>query len=356
MYRERKKARKVEMVMKPILKLISTVSLALALWLPSIPHSAHAEVAATPEEWTKYPLVAHALGGIDGVDYTNSLEAFKQNYDKGQRVFEVDLSLTEDGQLAARHDWQPYLATKFEQNIPADKLDEPLTLKEFKSYKILKQYTPLSFTNIARILEKYPDVYFITDTKETDPAIIQEQFSLIKETANKVDPAILDRIIPEIYSPEMMDTVKGIINFKHVIFSIYMSPMEPDEVIQYVKDHQIHVVAMPAERATRSFMKGLAKVDAVAYVHSLNTVEEVNKYLKMGVHGVYTDFLSYRDLGMDTSAWTGPAGSKNIAASATTAGTHPQIASSPNSTELAVDHKLTAWESLKSILAEIFSI
>ncbi|OXM82807.1 phosphatidylinositol-specific phospholipase C/glycerophosphodiester phosphodiesterase family protein [Paenibacillus rigui] len=346
--------------MNRILKLTISMVLSLALWMPSGSISAFANAAST-EEWTQYPLIAHALGGIDGVVYTNSLEAFQSNYDKGQRVFEVDLSLTEDGLLAARHDWEGYLAAKFEQDIPADRLDKPLTLKEFQSYKILKEYTPLSFTNIARILQKYPDVYFITDTKETDLALVEKQFTLIRDTANRLDPAILDRLIPEIYSPEMMEKVKSIVAFKHVIFSIYMSSMEPDEVVQYVKDNRIHVVAMPSERASKAFMNKLAKADAVAYVHSLNSVEEVTKFLNMGVHGVYTDFLSYRDLGIDTSAWAGPAAAAASTAdgAATAAALHPTIASTAKDTMPSQSASLTkqsAWEALKSFIAEIFSI
>lgn len=346
--------------MNRILKLMITCVFALGAWLPSMTGAAFAASAPT-EEWTKYPLIAHALGGIDGVDYTNSLEAFKTNYDKGQRVFEVDLSLTQDGQLAARHDWEGYLATKFEQNIPADQLNEPLTLKEFKGYKILKDYTPLSFMNVVRILEKYPDVYFITDTKETDPALVQKQFTLIKDTVNKVDPALLDRLIPEIYSPEMMTQVKNLVPFKHVIFSIYMSSMEPNEVAKYVKENQIHVVAMPFERATRSYMKKLSDAGAVVYVHSLNNVDDVNKYLAMGVHGVYTDFLSYKDLGIDTTAWTQPvtvasAAPANPAASNTEAAATPDSSTAVSGNAVAAEPKPSAWEMLKSILSDIFSI
>ncbi|MDF2960201.1 MAG: hypothetical protein K0S39_1936 [Paenibacillus sp.] len=336
--------------------------LSLLAWTILLPVSISNVNAAESPDWTRYPLIAHAMGGIDGVDYTNSLQAYVQNYDKGQRVFEIDLMLTEDGQLAARHDWMGYLAQKFEQDIPENKLDEPLTMSEFKSYKILEKYTPLSFHDVARILNRHPDVYFITDTKETDPELVKKQFTLIRDAANRVNPAILDRLIPEIYSPEMMETVKEIIPFNNVIFSSYLTSMEPDQIVDYVKDNGIRVVAMPVERVTDDFIADLSKAGAVAYVHSVNEAAEVKRLMDVGVHGVYTDFLSYKDLGIDPAPLHAAAGTEagaNGEVQQLAAGNTPLGASaeaSPGGQEVARAPGKNAWETIKSIFTGIFSV
>ncbi|WP_167859592.1 phosphatidylinositol-specific phospholipase C/glycerophosphodiester phosphodiesterase family protein [Paenibacillus cymbidii] len=284
--------------MKPTKTRVALALLAFLLLMPTMPHLAFGATTPTgAPEWTRYPLIAHGLGGLDGVELTNSLEAFETNYDKGQRVFEVDLSLTADGLLAGRHDWMSYLDERFELDVPASEQDQAPTMAEFLGRKILKQYTPISFDDVARLLVEYPDAYIITDTKEEDPQLVARQFTLIRDTIERVDPTIVDRVIPEIYSPEMMETVKAIVPFPNVIFSIYLSSMTPDEVVQYVGSHGIRVVAMPVERATAPFMKALRRKGAVAYVHAVNEVADVNAYMAMGVHGVYTDFLSYADLG-----------------------------------------------------------
>lgn len=272
-----------------------------ALIVPIGVHKAH---AASPTDWTRYPLIAHALGGIDGVHNTNSYESFKTNYEKGQRVFEVDLILTEDNMLAARHDWMGYLADHLKLNLPENRRDVPLTMKEFKKYKILDKYTSISFTDLARIMKGYPDVYFITDTKETDSQLITKQFIQIRDIAKIIDPTILERLIPEIYSPEMMTQVKRIIPFKQVIFSIYMSSMEPNEVVQYVRKNKIPVVAMPIERATDKFVNDLKKQGVVTYVHTVNKVEQFQKLREMGIQGIYTDYLTYKEVGIDSEALT----------------------------------------------------
>ncbi|PZE22093.1 phosphatidylinositol-specific phospholipase C/glycerophosphodiester phosphodiesterase family protein [Paenibacillus xerothermodurans] len=340
--------------MKRILKACFSLVLAAGMLVSAGTTGSAAD--ASPE-WTRYPLIAHALGGIDGVDYTNSRQAFTRNYDKGHRVFEIDLSLTEDGQLVGRHDWMRYLAQKLDQEIPQEKLDEPLTLREFKSYKILDKYTPLSFKDVAQILHEHPDVYFITDTKETDPELVKQQFTIIRDTVEQVDPAILDRLIPEIYTPQMMDTVKGIIPFKNVIFSLYLTEMTPDEIVRYVQNNQIRVVAMPPERAQKQFLQDLNNVGAVNYVHSINEAAEVKRLMDNGVHGVYTDFLSYQDLGIDpTPLYAAAAKAANDSSGNEVqkldAGT-ADAGSSPETQDIATGAPPTVWDRLKGLFAQL---
>lgn len=52
--------------------------------------------------------ITHAGGTLDGEPYTNSLEALRQNYRAGRRIFEIDLSLTADGRIVLAHDWNAY--------------------------------------------------------------------------------------------------------------------------------------------------------------------------------------------------------------------------------------------------------
>lgn len=52
--------------------------------------------------------ITHAGGLLDGVPYTNSLEALNQNYKSGRRIFEIDLALTADGHIVLAHDWDAY--------------------------------------------------------------------------------------------------------------------------------------------------------------------------------------------------------------------------------------------------------
>lgn len=262
----------------------------LALYGCILAFPVHAESAP---DWTEYRMIAHAMGGINGHDYTNSYEAFLVNYEKGHRVFEVDLILTEDGKLAARHDWLAYTADLLQPGLPDDKKGVSLTLRDFKGVPILDKYKALSFKDVVRLMQQYPDIYIVTDTKETDPELVREQFRLIKEGAEAVDPAILDRIIPELYTEEMVETVNGIYPFPNKLYSLYQSADPADEIVGFVREQGIRTVAMPIERAQTmpDLMKGLNGLGVKTYVHSVNSEEEIRSLADLGVYGVYTDFL-----------------------------------------------------------------
>ncbi|OAB37747.1 hypothetical protein PMSD_09330 [Paenibacillus macquariensis subsp. defensor] len=84
--------------------------------------------------FTDYKLISHAMGSIQNQAYTNSYEAFVANYEQGNRVFEVDLLLTEDHQVVARHEWTQSMTKELQQEeeLPVDRQAVPLTHKEFK--------------------------------------------------------------------------------------------------------------------------------------------------------------------------------------------------------------------------------
>lgn len=232
-------------------------------------------------DWTKDPYIAHALGGIDGNSYTNSKEAFVQNYNAGHRVFEVGLRLTKDGKLVAVHD------------LPVNKDGEPMTAKEFKKYKVQGKYTSLTFQDIALFMKKHPDIYLVTDSKETDPALIAQQFSRIVEVANKVDPEVLTRIIPQIYHMEMYDTVMNIYNWDSMIFTLYaLGDFSEREVVDFAYQRGIGVITTHIGKDQSMFFHELYERDIKVYMHTFNTKEEEAALKQRGVWGLYTDFLT----------------------------------------------------------------
>lgn len=252
--------------------------------------------ASERPEWTSFRMIAHAMGGIGGVGYTNSYEAFVVNYEKGHRVFEADLILTGDEKLAARHDWMPYMAEMFGQQLPEDRLGEALDLREFKNAKILDKYKPLSFRDIVKLMQQYPDVYLVTDTKETDSDLVSMQFRYIVETALELDPSVLNRIVPEIYTQDMYATVMDIYPFPNRLYSLYLSDEPAEETLRFVRERQISTVAMPVERARMmpELVAMLRQEGVLVYVHTVNDANELQEMLELGVYGVYTDFLTNR--------------------------------------------------------------
>jgi len=107
-------------------------------------------------------IIAHAGGAIDGITYTNCLEAMDLSYKKGFQLFELDLIKTKDGKFVAAHDWE---AWKRESHYYGS---IPPTEAEFLSYKIKKQYTPMNMDSINKWFANHTNAILVTD-KVNDP-------------------------------------------------------------------------------------------------------------------------------------------------------------------------------------------
>lgn len=238
---------------------------------------------------TKY--IAHAMGEVNGHCHTNSLEAFLTNYKKGFRIFEVNLILTSDQQLAARHDWQPYLAAMFEQNLPNEMNGKPLSLEELKSHKINGNLQPLSFADVVYLLKIFRDAYIITDTKTTEINDVKNQFQIIKNTVSDIEPSVLQRIIPQVYHEEMLSVVREIYPFKNIIYTLYKTNKTPTEVLDMAFRENILFVAMSEAKASKEFIQSLSEVGIDSLVYTLNERKNANSYFENGVTAIYTDRL-----------------------------------------------------------------
>lgn len=236
--------------------------------------------------------IMHAMGEIDGYSYTNSYEAFEHNYSLGHRIFEVDLIMTSDNNLVARHDWTEELLISFEQD---ETIVGEMDYETFKGQPIHNSLTPLGIEDIINIMVEHPDMYIVTDTKETDISMIEAQFTQIYEVANSIDSSVLKRIIPQIYNMEMLDIINCIYDWENPIYTIYQTKQGANEIIDSVKEKNIKVVTMPEYWVTQDFIDQLLANDVYVYVHTINDTELAQQYYRMGIYGMYTDSLRETD-------------------------------------------------------------
>jgi len=240
------------------------------------------------------PQVAHGLGFIDGHYVTNTMEAFEENYKRGFRVFEVDLIMTSDNRLIARHDWTLGHYGWLGQEAPA--VEEPLPFDEVIRLKINGEYNAPSWEQLLEIMQKYPDVYFVTDTKDKDEANVRKSFSYIVETTKEVDPSLLDRIIPQIYDQPMLGYINSYHVFNEVIYTLYHHTNEniptPAELSEWCVQNHVTAVAGLPFRLTEEMQSALNEKNIVMYTHTINNPEEAEAFRTRGI-GVYTDYLYY---------------------------------------------------------------
>lgn len=277
------------------LLLLMGIALLALIWLPESPK-------VEDQGFKAHRMVAHAMGGIEGLTYTNSYDAFKANYEKGFRVFEVDLLLSSEGKLVARHEWGESFTQQLGQQdkLAADRQGAVLTHAEFKAAKIQGVYEPLDWTDVLELMERYPDVYIVTDTKQSTSGEIQRIFTQIVDEARAKNPELLERIVPQIYNRAMWEPVERIYPFNSVIFTLYQTHETDEEVVAFAKDKELAAITMSDIRANAGLIRELNRVGIPSYIHTINDSETMTKFKKMGAYGFYTDFLTEADLAKNT--------------------------------------------------------
>ncbi|MCK8489228.1 glycerophosphodiester phosphodiesterase [Paenibacillus sp. MBLB2552] len=277
-----------------LLLLLGIALLALS-WLPEWPDT-------EKQGFTAHRMVAHAMGGIEGLTYTNSYDAFVANYEKGFRVFEVDLLLSSDGKLVARHEWGEGFTKQLgeQDKLAADRQGAVLTHAEFKAAKIQDIYEPLDWIDVLELMEQYPDAYIVTDTKQSTSEEIQRIFKQIVDEAMTKNPELLERIVPQIYNRAMWEPVERIYPFDSVIFTLYQTHETDEEVVAFAEEKELAAITMSDTRANAGLIQELNRIGVSSYIHTINDPETIAKFKKMGAYGFYTDFLTEADLAKNT--------------------------------------------------------
>ena len=266
---------------------------ALSGWQVPAMLRAGAETVLEQEEGLTetYSLVAHAMGQVDDYTGTNSLEAFQANYAKGYRMFEVDLSLTSDGYVVLRHDWSDGIQTGLDpERVP--------TRAEFLEAPIYGAYTPLAFGDALALLEMYPDIYLVTDTKETDEDTVAAQFTAMVEEAEDLGMVyLLDRVVVQIYTPEMQDVVEEIHHFPRYMLTLYQTTFygEPDQFVRYAeacRERGISDIVIWHFLYDAQLLPAAQRYGLRVWLHTVNDEAQAERYRSEGAWGVYSDRIA----------------------------------------------------------------
>ena len=268
--------------------LILVLALFPAMQVPALAYGGASALIPTPAAYPNAPLVAHAMGQIDDRTGTNSLEAFQANYAKGYRLFECDLAMTSDSRVVLRHDWSAGVQEGVDpEHIP--------TAEEFQQIPIYGQYTSLTFLDLLGLLALYPEVYFILDGKDTDAESVTAQYTAMVEEAEAWGMLhLFDRLIVQLYAPEMQDTVEAVHHFDHYMLTLYQTPFygEADLLAQYAaacEERGIQDIVMWHFLYSADFIPLLEGSGIRVWLHTVNDASQANRYLSEGAWGIYSD-------------------------------------------------------------------
>ena len=284
--------------MKRIILLIE-ILLAACLFTGSVPYgNAKEEIAVnTPEfNWENYNIITHALGGLDGYTYLNSRESFINHYDKGCRFFEVDLSQTSDGVWVCRHNWKEPMG-----QWEGDK-KKVLSAEQFLNTPIYGKYTPMSFEDLLKLLDEYPDAFVTIDSKQYSVRNYQrtlEDYAQYREIAiNAGLEHTLGQIIPELYNSAMYSGTTLVYKFPAYLYSLWQeySIEELNDIADFCQANQIQAVSLYCEYWSEDVQKIFDERDILVYIYTINDEEKAREYVKAGAKGVCTDTLISENL------------------------------------------------------------
>jgi len=224
-----------------------------------------------------HALVAHAGGAVGGLPYTNSRQALDASWERGFRLFEIDLSWTTDGKLVLLHDWGPTL-----HRLCAAP-EGPRTLADFHALRMTAGLTALDVQGLETWVRDHPGARIVSDVKGHNVEALR-----IVATDH---PALARRLVPQIYGFREYEPVRSM-GYLSIILTLYLSDATDDEVVAFAERHKLLGVTMwPARARNGHFVDRLAAVGVPVYVHTINDWAKAEPLFSLGVHGIYTDLL-----------------------------------------------------------------
>lgn len=236
-------------------------------------------------------MISHAMGGIDGNNYSNCLEGFQANYAEGHRIFEVDLLYTSDDRIVLWHHWDRPFCSKYKKGkVP--------TYEQFMASKIYDQYTPMDLEALLRLMKEYPDIRVVVDGKCTRKSEVKKQFRTIVSTAKSLGAAeALDRLVVEIYTREMFDVVDGVYHFSEYLMTLYKmfdkapSTSKLKSAAKFCQQKGIATIAMYADWWKAKYAGVIAPYGLDIALYTVNSARDAQRYFDEGVTALFTDFL-----------------------------------------------------------------
>ena len=251
----------------------------------------------TPEfSWEDYTVTAHALGGIDGITYLNSRESFLESYQKGIRLFEVDLVRTSDDIWVCRHTWKQPMGQWKEEG------KKILSSEEFLNTPLEGKYTSVSLEDLFELLQEYPDAFVLPDVKKysvRDRQMTFDDYTEFVEIARNMEAEdVLDQIIPEIYNQEMFFGASEVYDFQSYLYSFWQEQTEEElaETADFCAENKIPAVTISRDVWTEEIQKIFDDRGLFVCVYTVNDAEEAAGYIRAGASCICSDFLTESDL------------------------------------------------------------
>lgn len=216
--------------------------------------------------------IAHGLGPqlFAGED---TLATLARGLELGFRVFEVDLTLTRDGELVC------YLGQS-EEDLDA------LIFENYLASIKRRGMEPCRFADLLRVAGEYPSLRFVLDVKNG----FEKAYTLARGLARRA--GVGRSFVPQAYRFEDVATVRKDGVFAGEIFTSYRSGLTTRQIFDAARRFGTRVVTL----TTRRFQElgGDIPGDLNILVHPVNDPFEAMEIRQKGARGIYSSYLTPR--------------------------------------------------------------
>ncbi len=227
----------------------------------------------------KQEYIAHAGGAYKGQIYLNVEESFIEHYNKGIRMFEYDLMFSSDKQIIGTHLFE---------NLKGWGMTNRPTYSEYIDHFKDLDYTGVTLDFIFEIIESYPDLKIIVDTKENDEVEIMKEI-LTQATIKNID--VSNSIIPQIYSEKSLEGIADL-SFETYIFSNYKSGYTQGKIIKLINTQpKIKIVTISSLENLLFNNKKINDIGVEVAVNTISFKPLADFFFHTGVSYIYTDSL-----------------------------------------------------------------
>ncbi len=203
----------------------------------------------------------HACGFAHDIMFTNCLEAVNHWYNKGVRLFEIDVDQADDGVFVACHDFGISTFAKMEiEDIPLQ-----CTSEWFLNQKLYARSTgglsPMSLEDVFEIMRGRTDMMIMIDPKKYSYKSTSRLLETIQLYLKKYD-VYGRRVFFETYNADMIEASKGYRNIMQLQYCIddememgsssVTRKWEIEKMITYLLGNGITIVSYPWKLAVEN--------------------------------------------------------------------------------------------------------
>lgn len=251
------------------------------------------ETALAPLQVKRGLLVAHGMGGIDGVRTSNSLEALQCNYKRGFRWFEVDLATTSDGELMCFHKGDEKLA-----GLPQHISD--LTVNDVEGKKYAGRYPITRLSKLLAETDKLGDVVLVLDTEGWSERMEQA----LSRTLG-YGPKRTTRLVLQAYREKDLKGITALSKELNasILLNLQQTTVDDAKVEELVKRTSPIGVVASTERFTPWLAERLQAINTPVLVQTINEHRDLVSLTRAGATAFYTDrYVPFGTLTADPTA------------------------------------------------------